>query len=176
MVTARLALVATVAVLVSAPTAAAVLAQTPTPRPFPAPGATAKPEPPQVPTPTAPSVASEPSEATLGLPVYPTADFVGSFDAGFGQRYYLFGTNAPYADIVDYYKVILRKRGDQIFDEPPVHVFEVGRFRDDTMAYPPGVTVKDYTWRGSEGYLAVEGPTGTRYRTIIQIVPAPPDS
>jgi hypothetical protein len=174
MVTARLALVATVVVLVSAPTAAAVLAQTPAPRPFPAPGAAAKPEPPQVPT--APSVASEPSEATLGLPVYPTADFVGSFDAGFGQRYYLFGTNASYTDIVDYYKVVLQKRGDQIFDEPPVHVFEMGRFRDDTMAYPPGVTVKDYTWRGSEGYLAVKGATGTRYRTIIQIVPAPPDN
>lgn len=123
-----------------------------------------------------PSVASEPSEATLGLPVYPTADFVGSFDAGFGQRYYLFGTNASYTDIVDYYRVILRKRGDRIFDEPPVHVFEVGRFRDETMAYPPGVTVKDYTWRGSEGYLAVKGATSTRYRTIIQIVPAPPES
>ena len=35
----------------------------------------------------------------------------------------------------------------------PTHVFEIGRFREETMAFPPGVTVKDYTWNGSAGYL-----------------------
>ena len=50
-------------------------------------------------------------------------------------------------------------------------LFLIGRFREETMAFPPGVTVKDYTWGGSEGYLAVKGSVGTRYRTIIQIVP-----
>jgi len=41
------------------------------------------------------------------------------------------------------------------------------------MAYPPSVVVKDYTWNGSTGYLHVVGTTGTRYKTIIQIVPPP---
>ena len=40
------------------------------------------------------------------------------------------------------------------------------------MAYPPSVVVKDYTWNASEGYLHVSGTTSTRYKTIIQIVPA----
>ena len=30
-------------------------------------------------------------------------------------------------------------------------MFDVGRFREETMAFPPGVTVKDYTWAGSAG-------------------------
>ena len=127
------------------------------------------PVPPQAP-PGQPA-AGTPTDAELGLPVYPGADFIASFDAGFGQRYYLFGTNAPYRDIVNYYKVVLKKGGNELFDEPPVYLFEMGRFREETMAFPPGVTVKDYTWGGSEGYLAVKGSVGTRYRTIIQIVP-----
>ena len=53
--------------------------------------------------------------------------------------------------------------------------FDLGRFRDDTMAYPPSVVVKDYTWgldgQRSDGYLFVNGTTEKRYRTIIQIVP-----
>ena len=31
--------------------------------------------------------------------------------------------------------------------------FDIGRFREETMAFPPSVTVKDYTWGGSAGYL-----------------------
>ena len=41
----------------------------------------------------APGPNDVPTEATLGVPIYPGAEFVGSFDAGRGQRYYLFGTN-----------------------------------------------------------------------------------
>jgi hypothetical protein len=42
------------------------------------------------------------------------------------------------------------------------------------MAFPPGVTVKDYTWGGSLGYLNPRrGAEPQRFRTIIQIVPAP---
>ena len=41
-----------------------------------------------------------------------------------------------------------------------------------TMAFPPGVTVKDYTWGGSQGYLNPKrGAEPARFRTIIQIVP-----
>ena len=37
------------------------------------------------------------------------------------------------------------------------------------------MTVKDYTWGGSQGYLNPKrGGTPERFRTIIQIVPVPP--
>ena len=52
-----------------------------------------------------------------------------------------------------YYRTTLKQRGEVVFEEPPVHMFDVGRFREETMAFPPGVTVKDYTWGGSAGYL-----------------------
>ncbi len=114
-----------------------------------------------------------PTEATLGFPIYPTARFLTSYDAGRGQRYYLFGTNSSFNDMVNYYRLLLDERGDRVFDEPATHIFEVGRFRESTMAFPPGVTIKDYTWNGSEGYLHAGEAGPERYRTIIQIVPAP---
>jgi hypothetical protein len=52
-------------------------------------------------------------------------------------------------------------------------MFDVGQFREETMAFPPGVTVKDYTWCGSLGYLNPKrGADPQRFKTIIQIVPA----
>ena len=43
------------------------------------------------------------------------------------------------------------------------------------MAFPPSVTVKDYTWGGSAGFLNPKrGKQPTRFKTIIQIVPVPP--
>jgi hypothetical protein len=172
--------------------------QQPVPQPFPRPGSsrpasppTSEPaprrpaapaEPVTVPQPAAqqPSVAAvgpdaAPTQATLGLPVYPAATYLQWFDAGQGQRYYLFGTNASFAEIVAYYKTYLKDKGELVFDQPPTQIFEVGRFREESMVYPPGITVKDYTWNGSEGYLFVKaGAPPQRYRTIIQIVPAPP--
>jgi hypothetical protein len=152
-----------------------------TPLPFPKPGDPAKPPPatdpkaavPQPPGTQTPGAAA-PSEASLGLPLYPTATFITSYDAGRGQRYYLFGTNATFTEIVAYYRSILKQRGDLVYQEPPVHMFEVGRFREETMAFPPGITVKDYTWGGAQGYLVpTPGSQGVRYKTIIQVVPAP---
>ena len=117
---------------------------------------------------------SPPTEETLGFPVYPNAQYLTSYDAGRGQRYYLFGTNSPFTDMVQYYGVVLDERGDRVFDAPPTHIFEIGRFREESMAFPPGVTIKDYTWNGSEGYLNPKlGAEPERFRTIIQIVPAP---
>jgi hypothetical protein len=55
---------------------------------------------------------------------------------------------------------------------PPMQQFDLGRFQEESMAYPPSVVVKDYTWNGSEGYLFVVGVQEKRYKTIIQIVPA----
>jgi hypothetical protein len=171
-----------------------------TPQPFPRPGgapsqpparpalppdpATASPPPvaPQAPaaqTPTprpAATAAGEqaPSAATLGFPLYPGAQFLASYDAGRGQRYYLFGASAPYAEAVLYYRTQLDERGDVVFKEPPTHVFEVGRFREETMAFPPGVTVKDWTWGGSQGYPNPKpGAQPARFPTVIMIVPPP---
>ncbi|HET7217179.1 MAG TPA: hypothetical protein VFJ02_03995 [Vicinamibacterales bacterium] len=161
----------------------AALAQVP--QPFPKPSTPQKPdatngsaaaqkvEPPQ--RPGAPTDSTAPTEAALGLPIYPTAEFLASYDAGRGQRYYLFGTNATFVQIVEYYKTVLKQRGELVFDEPPVHMFEVGRFREETMAFPPGVTVKDYAWAGGLGYINPKrGAEPARFKTVIQIVPSPP--
>ncbi|HXH23872.1 MAG TPA: hypothetical protein VNI78_01410, partial [Vicinamibacterales bacterium] len=147
------------------------------PQPFPRPGApsgqppaTTPAPPPPAPSPATapPADPAAPTAAALGLPIYPTAQFLASYDAGRGQRYYLFGTTAPYADVVLYYRSQLRERGDTIFREPPTHMFEVGRFRDETMAFPPGVTVKDWTWGGSKGYPNPKlGGQPERFPTVI---------
>ena len=113
-----------------------------------------------------------PTEAQLGVPIFPGARFLQSYDAGKKQRYYLFGATAPFGELVLYYRTQLRERGDLVYDEPPVHMFEVGRFREETMAFPPGVTIKDYTWGGRKGYLVpTPGANPSHYPTIIQIVP-----
>ena len=117
---------------------------------------------------------TDPTEAELGMPIYPGAQFVASYNAGRGQRYYLFGSTADFAQIVTYYRTVLKQRGELVYEEPPIHMFDVGRFREETMAFPPGVTVKDYTWAGSAGYLNPKrGAEPVRFKTIVQIVPAP---
>jgi hypothetical protein len=147
---------------------------TTTPPPATAPKASAQPTPPPAVTPAA--AVSRPTERDLGVPIYPAADYLDSYDAGHGQRYYLFGTNAAFADIVSYYKNTLHDSGHELFKAPAMQQFDLGKFRDDTMAYPPSVVVKDYTWaldgQRSDGYLAVNGMTEKRYKTVIQIVPA----
>lgn len=170
---------------------ATLLAQAqPVPQPFPRPaGPVAPPSEsvPALPEPVAPvdtvspavqapvSNPDTPNEQTLGIPVYPTARFIDSYDAGRGQRYYLFGTNLSFAETVAYYRNVLDERGDLVFESPATHMFELGRFDEDRMAFPPGVTVKDYTWNGSEGYLNPQpGVEPTHFRTVIQIVPLVP--
>ena len=122
--------------------------------------------------PAAPPEAT-PTEATLGFPIYPNAQFLASYDAGRGQRYYLFGSELPFAALVKYYQNALKNRGTLVFEAPATHIFEIGRFREETMAYPPGVTVKDYTWNGSAGYLnPKKHAQPARFPSVIQIVPS----
>jgi len=110
----------------------------------------------------------------MPVPLYPTAQFLTSYEAGRGQRYYVFGTTAPFADLVTYYRTQLKDRGNLVFEEPPTHMFEIGRFRDETMAFPPSVTIKDWTFGGSKGYPnPVRGAQPARFPTIIMIVPPP---
>lgn len=117
-----------------------------------------------------------PTEAQLGVQIFPNAQFLRSYDAGRGQRFYLFGSQSSFAEIVAYYRTVLRQRGYDVFDTPPTHLFEVGRFREETMSFPPGVTVKDFTWGGSAGYPNPRpGAQPARFPTIIQIVPVRPE-
>jgi hypothetical protein len=119
-----------------------------------------------------------PGAATLGITVYPAAQFLASYDAGRGQRYYLFGTTAAFADVVGYYRTQLDDRGDLVYKEPATHMFSggsLGRFREETMAFPPSVTVKDWTSGGSQGYPNPKpGAQPARFPTIVMIVPSPP--
>jgi hypothetical protein len=140
-----------------------------------APGQTAPPSP-APPPPAASSAAPEntPNEAVVGFPIYPSAQFIASYDAGQGQRYYLYGSEAKFPELVKYYQTVLKVRGTLVFDAPATHVFEIGRFREETMAFPPGVTIKDYTWNGSAGYLNPHrNGKPARFPSVIQIVPAP---
>ncbi len=149
------------------------------PQPFPKPGAPGAPPPvaapsgpPQTAAPAAPQSAAEPAPGSLGVTIYPAAQFITSYDAGMGQRYYLYGTNAPFAEIVQYYRNTLKQRGELVYEQPAVHQFDLGRFREATMAFPPSVTVKDYTFGGTGGYLNPKrGASPARFPTIIQIVP-----
>ena len=169
---------------------AAISAQTP--QPFPRPGSqqqkpaqpppaspqapgTQAPKAPQAPqAPQAPKSPEVPGEDALGAPVYPSAVYLTSYDAGRSQRFYIFGANAPYLEIVNYYKTVLKTRGDELFEAPPTHQFETVRFRDETMAFPPSVTIKDFTYGGSAGYPnPKKGAAPERFPTIIQIA-APP--
>jgi hypothetical protein len=151
------------------------------PAPFPRPGQTpgGRTQPPVAPPQQAPAQPSPdtgvPTEATLGVPLYPSAQFIESYDAGRGQRYYLFGAETDFLQIVTFYKSLLKQKGELLFDEPPIHMFEIGRFREESMVFTPSVTVKDYTWGGSEGYLNPKlGASPARFKTIIQVVPVPP--
>lgn len=159
------------------------------PAPTPAPPAAAKPV---VPTATAPAqpatapapkvqppadagVEATPTDAQLGVRVYPGATYLGSYEAGRGQRYYLFGTLQRFADMVNFYKTELKDKGELVFEVPATHMFDVGKFREETMAFPPSVTIKDYTWGGSPGYANPRpGTTPSAFPTVIQIVAPPP--
>jgi hypothetical protein len=152
----------------------------PTPRPFPRPGSgqPSQPAPPPTPpsaSPTRPAPGqpeATPTEATLGVPIYPGAQFIASYDAGRGQRYYIFGSPASFVDLVSYYRTALKQKGELVYDVPATHEFDVGKYREETMAFPPGVTIKDYQSEVSQGYPNPKpGGQPARFPTLIQIVP-----
>jgi len=153
------------------------------PQPFPKPG-TAQPAKP-TPTPSVPPVTTAPppapapgqpeaapTDAMLGVPVYPGAQFLRSYDAGRGQRYYIFGSTAPFVDLVTFYRSALKQKGELVYDVPATHEFDVGKFNEDRMAFPPGVTIKDFQSSVSEGFPNPKpGGQPPRFKSIIQIVP-----
>ena len=148
----------------------------PVPQPFPRPASTqappAKPAQPAKTTAAAPPVESAPTEATLGVTVYPGAQFIASYNAGRNQRYYIFGSSASFSVLVTYYRTLLKQRGDLVYEVPATHEFDIGRFDDNTMAFPPGVTIKDFQSDVSRGFPNPKpGGEPARFPTIIQIVP-----
>ena len=161
---------------------AALGAQTPVPRPFPGGGApppASKPQPPpaeqpgpsDAPRPATAATPAAPDAPPAGLPLFPQAEFLTSFDAGRGQRYFLYGTQAPFDEVTAHYRTTLRSGGRQLYRAPAIQQYDLGRFNGDEMAYPPSVVVKDYAGEPGGGYLFVRGATEQRFRTIIQIVP-----
>ena len=150
----------------------------PVPRPFPTPE-TAPARPPSTPeidtaAPTSATNVEVPTEATLGVPIYPSAQYITSYDAGRSQRFHLFGASVGFADMVRYYSVVLRDRGRRVYDAPPIHQFETARFRDNRMDFRPSVTIKDYTWNGAAGYIdPASGTDPATFPTIIQITTLP---
>ena len=178
----------------------AALAFGQTPQPFPQPGASRPAQTrPAAPPPTAPATTSPqapaapavpattsaapgatastaaeaaPTEATLGVPIFPNAQFIASYNAGRGQRYYIFGTAASFVDLVNYYRTTLKQRGELTYEVPATHEFDIGKFDEDRMAFPPGVVVKDFQSDVSQGYPNPKpGGQPARFPTIIQIVP-----
>jgi len=169
----------------------AALAFGQTPQPFPQPGSRtttpARPTTPPAPSPAAPQQSAAttpppqagpsqpepaPTEAMLGVPIYPNAQFITSYNAGRGQRYYIFGTASSFAELVNYYRGVLKQRGELTFEVPATHEFDVGKFDEDKMAFPPGVVIKDFQSDISPGFPNPKpGGQPARFPTIIQIVP-----
>ena len=147
------------------------------PRPAPPPPTvtTAAPQQPSSPVPAAGSPAGSeaaPTEVTLGVPVFPNAQFIASYNAGRGQRYYIYGTAASFVDLVNYYRTTLKQRGELTYEVPATHEFDIGKFDEDRMAFPPGVVIKDFQSDVSPGYPNPKpGGQPARFPTIIQIVP-----
>jgi hypothetical protein len=177
-----LSMTAALAVLPAVP---AAQAQPPVARPQPPPAPAAKaPAAPQQqpaakaqPAPQVPAIDGDapPSPGQLNAPVLAGAQYLASYDAGMGQKFYLYGSAQAFADVVAYYRTVLKDRGELVFDAPATHEFDVGKFKETEVAFPPGVTVKDYTWGGSPGYMNPRpGATPAFFPTVIQIVPPPP--
>ena len=156
----------TAALLAGVLAAATTLTAQQAPRPFPgAPRPAAQETAPQTPDATTPAI-----DPAIGVPLYPGAVLIGKFDANPAQPFYLYGTQSAYANVVEYYRTVLKDRGRQLFDGP-MHQFDLGRFRRETMALQPALTVKDYTWNGREGYVHVNGLEVVKFPTVIQVVP-----
>jgi hypothetical protein len=116
-----------------------------------------------------------PSPAQLNAPLFPTAQFLASYDAGQGQTFYLYGCTQSFSELVQYYRSVLKDKGELVFDAPATHVFEIGRFKETEVAFAPGVTIKDYAWNESPGYLNPKpGGVPPYFPTVIQIVTPPP--
>ena len=90
--------------------------------------------------------------------MYPGAVFLTSYEAGKGQRFYLYGSTAGYTELIAYYRTLLKQRGTAVFDSPATHIFEVGKYDENAMAFPPSVTIKDYAWPQETADISTRSP------------------
>jgi hypothetical protein len=75
-------------------------------------------------------------------------------------------------DLVTYYRNALKQKGELVYEVPATHEFDVGRFDEDRMAFPPGVVIKDFQSDVSQGYPNPKpGGQPARFPSVIQIVP-----
>jgi hypothetical protein len=119
------------------------------------------------------AIVGKPTEADLGVSIYPSSEYLDSFDAGRNQRAYLFGTNDTYADVIAFYKR-LRGGGRELFKSPAMQQFDLDvKYKEETMAFPPAVIVKDYGSANGDGYLFVDGVREKRFKTIVEVVTPP---
>lgn len=157
--------------------------QTPTPtptppRPAPFPGASQPPASTAAPAATAPAqTGGSPNLGAIDprlalVPGYPGAEYLESFDAGKGQRLFVFGTNDPYARVVAFYKSQFKKTGEEVSRAPGIQQFDLGAFDSTGMAQRPSVIVKDYAWpQPTDYYIHVAGTAEKHFTTLIQIIP-----
>ena len=115
--------------------AATLLAQDP-PRPRPFPGG-APPPATQTASAQRPQLPAANVDPATGVALYPGAQLLGKFDASPSQQFYVYGTSALYATVVEFYKTVLKEKGRQLFDGP-MHQFDTGRYRKETMTLQPG--------------------------------------
>ena len=92
-----------------------------------------------------------------GVPLYPTAEYLDTFDAGAASSTSLRHERAVRRDRVVLQDDAQDRRARSCSARQPTHQFDLGRFQEERMAFPPSVVVKDYTWNNSPGYLYVVG-------------------
>ena len=106
--------------------------------------------------------------------VYPGAEFLELFDAGRGQRYLpLRHERAVRRDrsVPTTSALKRRRRPRDLPRRRPMQQFDIGRFDEETMAYPPSVVGEGLHLERLARAISVAGTTEKRFRTIIQIVP-----
>ncbi len=105
-----------------------------------------------------------PADGVLGVPIYPNAVFLTSYDAGRGQRYYLYGATGSVVELVAYYRTLLKNKGTQLFDQPLTHIFEVGRYNESH----DGVSAKrdDQGLRVGQCHRILEPAAGRTARAV----------
>jgi len=78
---------------------------------------------------------------------------------------------AGFVQTVEWYRASLKQKGELVYDVPATLEFDVGKYDEDRMAFPPGVTVKDYQSEISQGYPNPKrGAQPERFPTLLQIV------
>jgi len=113
-----------------------------------------------------------PQKPRSGCRFFPGAQFITSYDAGRGQRYYIFGTAGVVCRTRGLLSDRAQQKGELVYEVPATHEFDVGKYREETM----GFRGRDES-RTSVGDLARDipilnrGRTACKISTLIQIVP-----